>query len=204
MSILVENLTKTYGPQRAVDGISFEVQPGEVVGFLGPNGAGKSTTMKMATGYLKPDAGRIVVAGHDVATAPMAVRRQLGYLPEHNPLYPDQYVREFLHFVGRINHLSGSVLRRRVEEVIEQVGLTPEAHKPIGALSKGYRQRVGLAQALIHDPAVLILDEPSTGLDPNQISDIRQLIRRIGQQKTVLFSTHIMHCLLYTSPSPRD
>lgn len=192
MSILIENLTKTYGTQRAVDGISLAVQPGEVVGFLGPNGAGKSTTMKLATGYLQPDAGHIHIAGYNVATAPMQVRRQLGYLPEHNPLYPDQYVREFLGFIGKLNGMSGSLLRRRTEEVIEQVGLTPEAHKPIGALSKGYRQRVGLAQALIHDPAVLILDEPSTGLDPNQISDIRQLIRHIGQQKTVLFSTHIM------------
>ena len=192
MSIEVQQLTKLYGNQRAVDAISFSVKPGEIVGFLGPNGAGKSTTMKIATGYLPPSAGTVTVAGHDVTTDPMAVRRSLGYLPEHNPLYPDMYVKEFLQFIGRLHGLKGENLRRRIEDVVELVGLTVEQRKKIGQLSKGYRQRVGLAQALIHNPPVLILDEPTTGLDPNQLADIRHVIKAIGREKTVLFSTHIM------------
>ncbi|MFC5412148.1 gliding motility-associated ABC transporter ATP-binding subunit GldA [Larkinella bovis] len=197
MSILVKNLTKLYArpgaaPQRAVDAISFAVQPGEIVGFLGPNGAGKSTTMKIATAYLPPTEGTIEVNGFDVRTQSIDVRRSLGYLPEHNPLYLDMYVKEFLHFAGSLHGLGGSVLRQRVAEMIDLVGLELEQRKKIGQLSKGYRQRVGLAQALIHNPPVLILDEPTTGLDPNQLTEIRQVIRTIGREKTVLFSTHIM------------
>lgn len=192
MSIEVQQLTKVYGSQRAVDAVSFSVKPGEIVGFLGPNGAGKSTTMKIATGYLPPSEGTVVVAGHDVRTDSMAVRRNLGYLPEHNPLYLDLFVKEFLHFIGQLHGLKGEDLRRRIGEVVELVGLTVEQRKKIGQLSKGYRQRVGLAQALLHNPPVLILDEPTTGLDPNQLADIRQVIKAIGREKTVLFSTHIM------------
>ena len=193
MSITVENLSKEFNSgQRAVDQISFAVQPGEIVGFLGPNGAGKSTTMKIATGFLAPTSGTVTVNGFDVQTDPMAVRRSIGYLAEHNPLYTDLYVREFLRFAGSLHGLSGSALRQRVGEMIELVGLCREAHKRIGQLSKGYRQRVGLAQALLHNPPVLILDEPTTGLDPNQLTDIRQVIRAVAQDKTVLFSTHIL------------
>ncbi|WP_247232630.1 ATP-binding cassette domain-containing protein [Telluribacter sp. SYSU D00476] len=192
MSILVSKLTKQYGVQRAIDGISFELRPGEIVGFLGPNGAGKSTTMKILTGYLTPTDGRAEVAGHDVVANPMPARRTLGYLPEHNPLYLDMYVREFLIFVGNLYGMPASSLPVRVDEVIQLCGLDVEKHKKIGQLSKGYRQRVGLAQALLHDPSVLILDEPTTGLDPNQILEIRNLIRTAGRNKTVLFSTHIM------------
>lgn len=197
MSIRVQNLIKIYETpggmsQRAVDGISFDVRPGEIVGFLGPNGAGKSTTMKIATGYLPPTEGTIEVAGFDVRSHSMDVRRNLGYLPEHNPLYLDMYVREYLQFSGRLHGLRGRSLSARVAEVIERVGLTPERRKLIGQLSKGYRQRVGLAQALLHNPPVLILDEPTTGLDPNQLTEIRQVIREVGREKTVLFSTHIM------------
>lgn len=197
MSILVQNLTKIYPQtgttaQRAVDSISFAVQPGEIVGFLGPNGAGKSTTMKIATAYLPPTEGTVQVNGFDVRTNSIDVRRSLGYLPEHNPLYLDMYVKEFLHVAGSLHGLRGSVLRQRITEMIELVGLGLEQRKKIGQLSKGYRQRVGLAQALIHNPPVLILDEPTTGLDPNQLTEIRQVIRTIGREKTVLFSTHIM------------
>ncbi|MCY7349907.1 MAG: ATP-binding cassette domain-containing protein [Cytophagaceae bacterium] len=192
MSIEVKQLTKVYGQQKAVDGISFSVRPGEIVGFLGPNGAGKSTTMKIATGYLQPSAGTVEVAGYDVTKDPIAARRQLGYLAEHNPLYLDMYVKEFLHFIGELQGLKSANLRNRVVDVIELVGLELEQKKRVGQLSKGYRQRVGLAQALIHNPPVLILDEPTTGLDPNQLAEIRQVIKTIGQQKTVLFSTHIM------------
>lgn len=193
MSITVENLTKEFNSgQRAVDQISFAVRPGEIVGFLGPNGAGKSTTMKIATGYLAPTSGTVTVNGFDVQTAPMDVRRSIGYLAEHNPLYTDLYVREFLRFAGALHGLSGSTLRQRIAEMIELVGLGREAHKRISQLSKGYRQRVGLAQALLHNPPVLILDEPTTGLDPNQLTDIRQVIRTVAQDKTVLFSTHIL------------
>lgn len=197
MSIRVQNLIKEYDRagsdrQRAVDGISLTASPGEIVGFLGPNGAGKSTTMKIATGYLAPTSGTVEVNGFDVSTQAMAVRRQIGYLPEHNPLYLDLYVKEYLRFAGALHGLSGSGLTRSVTDIIERVGLGREQHKRIGQLSKGYRQRVGLAQALLHNPPVLILDEPTTGLDPNQLVEIRQVIREAGRDKTVLFSTHIM------------
>lgn len=192
MSIRVQNLTKEYNHQRAVDQISLTVQPGEIVGFLGPNGAGKSTTMKIATGYLAPTDGTVEVNGFDVRTQPMDVRRSVGYLPEHNPLYLDLYVKEYLRFAGSLHGMRGSDLSRRIADIIELVGLQREQHKRIGQLSKGYRQRVGLAQALLHNPPVLILDEPTTGLDPNQLAEIRQVIRNVGRDKTVLFSTHIM------------
>jgi ABC-2 type transport system ATP-binding protein len=188
----IQKLTKTYGSQNAVDNISFTAEKGEIVGFLGPNGAGKSTTMKIATGYLPPTAGSVRVVGHDVATDSLAVRRHVGYLPEHNPLYLDMYVHEYLEFIGSVHGLRGSALRSRVAELVRRVGLSREQNKLIGALSKGYRQRVGLAQALIHDPDVLILDEPTTGLDPNQILEIRELIREVAENKTVIFSTHIL------------
>lgn len=197
MSIQIQNLTKKYsragGPeQRAVDAISFSVQPGEIVGFLGPNGAGKSTTMKMLTGYLSPTSGTATVASHDILTDTMAVRRSVGYLPEHNPLYLDMYVTEFLRFAGALHGMGGRLLTQRIGEVVDLVGLGNERGKLIGQLSKGYRQRVGLAQAFLHNPPVLILDEPTTGLDPNQLADIRAVIRAVGKDKTVLFSTHIM------------
>ncbi|MET4106364.1 gliding motility-associated ABC transporter ATP-binding subunit GldA [Hymenobacter sp. UYP22] len=188
----ITNLTKTFGPQTAVDNISFTAGKGEILGFLGPNGAGKSTTMKIATGYLPPSAGTVVVNGFDVQTDPLEVRRRVGYLPEHNPLYLDMYVHEYLEFIGSVHGLGGSALRQRVHQLVDRVGLGREQNKQIGALSKGYRQRVGLAQALLHDPGVLILDEPTTGLDPNQIGEIRSLIRELGQDKTVIFSTHIL------------
>lgn len=188
----VQQLTKTFGTQAAVNNISFTVGKGEILGFLGPNGAGKSTTMKIATGYLPPSAGTVVVDGFDVQTAPLEVRRRVGYLPEHNPLYLDMYVHEYLEFIGSVHGLKGPQRRQRVGQMVERVGLGREQNKQIGALSKGYRQRVGLAQALIHDPGVLILDEPTTGLDPNQIGEIRSLIRELGQDKTVIFSTHIL------------
>ena len=188
----IEHLTKIYGTQNAVDDISFVAGKGEIVGFLGPNGAGKSTTMKIATGYLPPSAGTVRVAGHDVQTESLAVRREVGYLPEHNPLYLDMYVHEYLEFIGAVHGLRGPGLRNRVAELVRRVGLSREQNKQIGALSKGYRQRVGLAQALLHDPSVLILDEPTTGLDPNQIQEIRELIREVGHNKTVIFSTHIL------------
>ncbi|MGY2132801.1 gliding motility-associated ABC transporter ATP-binding subunit GldA [Hymenobacter sp. HD11105] len=188
----IQHLTKTFGTQAAVNDISFTVGKGEILGFLGPNGAGKSTTMKIATGYLPPSAGTVRIAGHDVLTEPLEVRRQVGYLPEHNPLYLDMYVHEYLEFIGSVHGLKGSDRRRRVAAMVDRVGLGREQNKQIGALSKGYRQRVGLAQALIHDPGVLILDEPTTGLDPNQIGEIRTLIRELGEDKTVIFSTHIL------------
>ncbi|WP_439883418.1 gliding motility-associated ABC transporter ATP-binding subunit GldA [Pontibacter sp. MBLB2868] len=192
MSVEVKNLTKIFGTQRAVDDISFTVEQGQILGFLGPNGAGKSTTMKIATCYLPPSSGTVLVNGHDVVQEPMAVRRNVGYLPEHNPLYLDMYVHEYLEFVASVYSLKGKLARGRVKEMVDLCGLTLEQGKKIGALSKGYRQRVGLAQALVHDPQVLILDEPTTGLDPNQIVEIRTLIKQIGQDKTVIFSTHIM------------
>ncbi|RDC61987.1 gliding motility-associated ABC transporter ATP-binding subunit GldA [Adhaeribacter pallidiroseus] len=192
MSVEVKGLTKLFGIQKAVDDISFAVQPGQVLGFLGPNGAGKSTTMKIATCYLPPSAGTITINGYDVQEAPIEVRRNVGYLPEHNPLYLDMYVTEYLTFIGQLYGLKSKNLKKRVEEMVALCGLTIERRKKIGSLSKGYRQRVGLAQALIHNPQVLILDEPTTGLDPNQLSEIRRLIKQIGQEKTVLFSTHIM------------
>lgn len=207
MSIRVQNLTKEYAQagnqalgspqgsnafQKAVDQISLTVQPGEIVGFLGPNGAGKSTTMKIATGYLPPTNGTVEVNGFDVRTHPMDVRRSVGYLPEQNPLYLDMYVNEYLRFAGSLHGLKSRALSQRLADMIELVGLGRERHKRIGQLSKGYRQRVGLAQALLHNPPVLILDEPTTGLDPNQLAEIRQVIRDAGRDKTVLFSTHIM------------
>jgi len=191
MSIKVSGLTKVYGTQLAVDHISFELKKGEIVGFLGPNGAGKSTTMKMITGYLPPTDGTAEVSGFDIQKNPMDVRRRVGYLPEANPLYYDMYVREYLEFSAGIHGLSKDK-KDRIAAMISQTGLTKEAHKKIGALSKGYKQRVGLAQAMLHDPEVLILDEPTSGLDPNQIVEIRELISRIGKEKTVLLSTHIM------------
>jgi ABC-2 type transport system ATP-binding protein len=192
MSVIISSLTKLYGSQRAVDYISFEARPGEVVGFLGPNGAGKSTTMKIITCYLPPSSGQVQVCGYDVVKAPMEVRRNIGYLPEHNPLYLDMYVKEYLQFIGSLHQLKGNFLQNRIKEMIELCGLGREQGKKIGSLSKGYRQRVGLAQSLIHDPQVLILDEPTTGLDPNQIVEIRQVIKEAGKAKTVIFSTHIM------------
>ncbi|MDX2305861.1 MAG: gliding motility-associated ABC transporter ATP-binding subunit GldA [Microscillaceae bacterium] len=192
MSVIVSNLTKSYGRQNAVDDISFEVKSGEILGFLGPNGAGKSTTMKIATGYLSPSKGTIKVQDFDVSMHSMDVRRNIGYLPEHNPLYLDMYVLEYLSFIGELHGMGGRKLRSRIKEMIELCGLEREQKKKIGTLSKGYRQRVGLAQSLIHNPPVLILDEPTTGLDPNQIVEIRKVIQEIGKEKTVIFSTHIM------------
>ena len=192
MSIKIQNLSKVYGTQRAVDDISFEVAKGEIVGFLGPNGAGKSTTMKILTGYVPATDGSAEVNGFDVKISPMQVKSSIGYLPEHNPLYLDMYVREFLEFTGSLYSLKGKTLQIKVAETIEMVGLGLEKHKKIGQLSKGYRQRVGLAQALIHNPDVLILDEPTTGLDPNQLVEIRDLIKSVGKNKTVILSTHIM------------
>jgi ABC-2 type transport system ATP-binding protein len=190
MSIKVDQILKVYGNQKAVDTISFEVKQGEIVGFLGPNGAGKSTTMKMITGYLVPDGGKIEVCGLPVEGEALATKKKIGYLPELNPLYQDMYVREYLDFVAGLHQIASS--KKRVEEVIALTGLTPEADKLIEQLSKGYKQRVGLAAALIHDPEVLILDEPTTGLDPNQIIEIREVIKALGKQKTILFSTHIL------------
>ena len=192
MSVEVHNLTKTYGNQNAVNNISFSINEGEIVGFLGPNGAGKSTTMKIATTYLPPTHGNISVCGFDVVEQPLEVRQNVGYLPEHNPLYLDMYVHEYLQFIGSLHGMKGLNLNNRVKYMVELTGLTVEQNKKIGALSKGYRQRVGLAQALIHDPKVLILDEPTTGLDPNQIIEIRNLIKNIAKNKTIIFSTHIM------------
>ena len=190
MSISVQSLLKVYGDQKAVDNISFSVQKGEIVGFLGPNGAGKSTTMKILTGYLMPDGGKAEVCGTNVQTSPQITKAKIGYLPESNPLYYDMYVREYLHFMADVHRVANK--NSRVEQVIGQVGLTPESDKKISQLSKGYKQRVGLAAALIHDPEVLILDEPTTGLDPNQIVEIREVIRSLGKNKTVLFSSHIL------------
>lgn len=191
MSIEVAQLSKIYGEQKAVDNISFSLQKGEIVGFLGPNGAGKSTTMKMITGYLPPSGGTATVCGFDAVKDPMEVRKRVGYLPESNPLYFDMYVREFLRFIAGVHQLGAST-EKRVDEMIQVTGLAPESKKKIGALSKGYKQRVGLAQALLHNPEVLILDEPTSGLDPNQLAEIRQLIRSLGADKTVILSTHIM------------
>jgi ABC-2 type transport system ATP-binding protein len=188
MSIEVNNISKSYGTQKALNSISFSIEKGEIVGFLGPNGAGKSTLMKILTTYLLADSGSAVVNGHDVMTNTKAVQRSIGYLPEHNPLYLDLYVREYLAFNADVYKIEKS----RIEEVIQLTGLTPESHKKIGQLSKGYRQRVGLANALLHNPDVLILDEPTTGLDPNQLMEIRNVIKNVGKDKTVFLSTHIM------------
>ncbi|MCE2839888.1 MAG: ATP-binding cassette domain-containing protein [Bacteroidetes bacterium] len=198
MSIVVNNLTRHYGAQKAVDALSFEVRSGQVVGLLGPNGAGKSTTMKMLTSYLKPDSGSAQVGGKDVVNESLEVRRILGYLPESNPLYTDMYVREYLLSVAAFYQMDRP--HRRVEKMIEQTGLGPEAHKRIVQLSKGYRQRVGLAQALVHDPQVLILDEPTSGLDPNQLVGIRELIMGLAADKTVLLSTHILQEVEWMCP----
>ena len=188
MSIKVENITKTYGEQKALNNVSFSVEKGEIVGFLGPNGAGKSTMMKILTTYIPASEGVAIVNDFEVSKDGISVKKSVGYLPEHNPLYLDMYVREYLLFNAGIYNIPKS----EVESVIEKTGLTPEANKKIGQLSKGYRQRVGLANALLHDPDVLILDEPTTGLDPNQLIEIRQLIKNVGEHKTVLLSTHIM------------
>ncbi|OEK03494.1 gliding motility-associated ABC transporter ATP-binding subunit GldA [Roseivirga sp. 4D4] len=192
MSIKVSQLTKVYGSQKAVNDISFEVNPGDILGFLGPNGAGKSTTMKIATGFIPPSGGTVQVADIDVTQNPVNARKQIGYLPEHNPLYLDMYVHEYLAFIGELHGLKGPALKERITDMVSLCGLTVEQNKKIGTLSKGYRQRVGLAQALIHDPSVLILDEPTTGLDPNQLVEIRNLIKEISKNKTVILSTHIM------------
>lgn len=190
MSISVRNITKLYGAQRALNDVSFEIGSGEVVGFLGPNGAGKSTMMKILTCFLPPTDGEALVCGFDTRARSMEVRRNVGYLPEHNPLYLDLYVREYLDFIAGVHGLKDRT--KRVDTMVERVGLGPEQHKRIGQLSKGYRQRVGLAQAMIHEPQVLILDEPTSGLDPNQLVDIRALIKSLGREKTVMLSTHIM------------
>lgn len=190
MSVIVRDLTKVYGTQKAINQVSFEAKKGEIVGFLGPNGAGKTTTMKILTCFIPQTSGEALVCDYDVQSHPDEVRQRIGYLPEHNPLYKDMYVQEYLGFIANLHRLSNK--KRRVKEVIEQTGLTREQHKPIGALSKGYRQRVGLAQAIIHEPEVLVLDEPTSGLDPNQLIEIRQLIKTLGKEKTVLFSSHIM------------
>jgi ABC-2 type transport system ATP-binding protein len=190
MSISVNQLTKNYGDQKAIDNISFEVKPGEILGFLGPNGAGKSTTMKILTCYIPPTSGAATVCGFDINKQSMDVRKNIGYLPEHNPLYLEMYVKEYLSFIADLHKVPNK--KKRIDEMVELTGLSIEQHKKIGQLSKGYRQRTGLASALIHDPKVLILDEPTTGLDPNQIVEIRSLIKEIGKNKTVVLSTHIM------------
>jgi ABC-2 type transport system ATP-binding protein len=192
MSIEVNNLTKLYGEQKAIDNVSFTINKGEIVGFLGPNGAGKSTTMKIITGYLQPDEGEAIVSGIPVKKQPLQAKASIGYLPEANPLYYDQYVREYLDFIADVHNVPAKSKKDRIEAVIQTVGLSLESKKKVGQLSKGYKQRVGLAAALIHDPEVLILDEPTTGLDPNQIIEIREVIKALGQNKTVLFSSHIL------------
>ena len=188
MSIVIENLTKSYGSQKALNGVSLEIKSGQITGLLGPNGAGKSTLMKIITGSVIPDTGSVMVNGVDVLKEPLKVQRVLGYLPEHNPQYLELYIKEYLEYVASIYKVDTS----RVSQVIDMAVLGPEQHKKIGALSKGYRQRVGLAAALIPDPQILILDEPTTGLDPAQLVEIRALLREVAQEKTVLFSTHIM------------
>ena len=192
MSIIVQNVTKQYDTQLALNDVSLTIGKGEIVGLLGPNGAGKSTLMKIITCFIPPSKGTVSVEGFDIWEQSMEVRRCVGYLPEHNPLYLDMYVKEYLEFVAGIHHITGQEATKRINEMIDMTGLGIEKHKKIGALSKGYRQRVGLAQAMIHNPSVLILDEPTSGLDPNQLIDIRGLIRDLGSEKTVLLSTHIM------------
>lgn len=191
MSISIQNLTKLYNGQKALDNVSLEINKGEIVGLLGPNGAGKSTMMKIITCFIPPTKGSVKVCGYDIFDNPMDVRKKIGYLPEHNPLYLDMYVREFLDFIAGVHGL-GKQKKERIEQMIEMTGLTKEVNKKIGTLSKGYRQRVGIAQAMIHDPEVLILDEPTSGLDPNQLVEVRDLIKNAGKDKTVLLSTHIM------------
>ncbi|MBR4918495.1 MAG: ATP-binding cassette domain-containing protein [Bacteroidales bacterium] len=190
MSILVEHVTKVFGEQYALDDVSFEAKKGEIVGFLGPNGAGKTTMMKIITCLIPPTQGKVSVCGLDIWKDSLELRKRIGYLSEANPLYYDMYVKEFLEFIAGVHHLSD--VKSKVANIIEKTGLTPEEHKKIGALSRGFKQRVGIAQALIHDPEVLILDEPTTGLDPNQLIEIRELIRSYGKNRTVLLSTHIM------------
>ena len=190
MSVIVENLTKIYGEQHAVDNISFEAKKGEILGFLGPNGAGKSTTMKILTSFIPQSSGKATVCGFDVEKDAMELRKKIGYLPENNPLYKDMYVEEYLLFIAGLHKVSNK--KAAVEEMIERTGLSPERHKIINSLSRGYKQRVGLAQAMLHNPEVLILDEPTSGLDPNQLVDIRNLIKELGREKTVIFSSHIM------------
>jgi ABC-2 type transport system ATP-binding protein len=190
MSVEVKNLVKVYGEQRAVDNISFVAKQGEVLGFLGPNGAGKSTTMKIITGFIPQSEGSTTVCGFNTADAPLEVQKRIGYLPERNPLYKDMYVKEYLAFVANLHQISNK--KSRVAEMIEMTGLEREQNKIIDSLSKGYKQRVGLAQAMLHNPDVLILDEPTSGLDPNQLVEIRALIKKLGKEKTVIFSTHIM------------
>ncbi len=192
MSVTVKGITKRYGSQLAVNDVSFTVSTGEIVGFIGPNGAGKSTTMKIITGTLPPDKGEVLIGDMSPGEHLKSIRKILGYLPENNPLYLEMYIREYLEYVAGLYQLRGKKRREQIDRVIEMTGLTVEAHKKIGSLSKGYRQRVGLSQALIHDPEILILDEPTTGLDPNQLVEIRNLISNIGKQKTVLLSTHIL------------
>ncbi len=192
MEVVIKNLTKRYRGFKAIDGISFRINQGEVLGFLGPNGAGKSTTMKIITTYIAPSEGDVEVGGYSILTHPQEVRRQIGYLPENNPLYLDMPIMDYLAFSARLQGVAQAKVQQRVNEMIKVCGLGGEKHKLIGELSKGYRQRVGLAQAMIHDPQVLILDEPTTGLDPNQIIEIRKLIKEIGKQKTVILSTHIL------------
>ena len=191
MSIITENITKLYGTQLVLDNINITIGKGEIVGLLGPNGAGKSTLMKILTGYIPPTSGKASIYGHDVMMDTEEVKKIVGYLPEHNPLYLDMYIKEYLEFIAGIHKL-GKAGRNRIREIVEITGLGPEQNKKIGTLSKGYRQRVGLAQALIHNPEVLILDEPTSGLDPNQLLEIRDLIKGIGKEKTVILSTHIM------------
>lgn len=191
MSITISNLTKTYGSQKAIDNISFDAGNNSIIGFLGPNGAGKSTTMKIVTGYLEADSGTVTINGININTNPLQTKKQIGYLPEGNPLYYEMYVREYLSFVASVHKLKTGT-KKRIEDVINLTGLTNESKKKTGQLSKGYKQRVGLAAALIHDPDVLILDEPTSGLDPNQIIEIRQVIKELGKNKTVLFSSHIL------------
>jgi ABC-2 type transport system ATP-binding protein len=192
MDIKVENITKSYGPQKAVDRISFHVKTGEILGFLGPNGAGKTTTMKMLTNYLLPEEGNIYIGGRSLLEEADELKKHIGYLPENNPLYQDMPVIDYLQFCAEIQEIPREKIEDRIREMVRVCGLNQEKHKKIGELSKGYRQRVGLAQAMIHDPEILILDEPTTGLDPNQIIEIRKLIRELGREKTVILSTHIM------------
>jgi len=192
MSIEVLSLSKIYNEQKAVDAISFSVKKGEILGFLGPNGAGKSTTMKMLTAYIPPTSGTASICGFDIVKQALDVKKNIGYLPENNPLYYNMYVKEFLEFIGKLDGQQTTVSDKEIRDVIGLVGLTNEQHKKIGQLSRGYKQRVGLAQALLNNPEILILDEPTSGLDPNQLADIRQLIKDLGKEKTILFSTHIM------------
>ena len=192
VSLDVQELTKHYGTQRALDALSFTLERGEIVGFLGPNGAGKTTTMRLLMGFLKPDSGTFTLNGLQPETHRREISRLIGYLPEHNPLYLDMYLKEYLTFAGGLQGMGGKHLQQRIATVIDLTGLGPEQHKKLGMLSKGYRQRAGLAQAILHEPELLILDEPTSGLDPNQVVEIRQLIRTLGQSKTVLFSSHIL------------